>query len=336
MTVVNLSRMAFGYATSQILYAAVRLGVPDALAGGAMPVERLASELGCDPGGLTRLLRALIVLGVVDEVGQEQITLAEQGRPLCANHPRSMRSSLLLLGDPAAWRAWGALTQGVRTGQAAFDHAHGRPLFDYLTDDPDLSEIFNTAMAEGTRWIAPEVPKVYDFTQAGTVVDVGGGNGTLLAAVLAAAPGIRGILFDSAEGVVDAAATFQRAGLSDRASIQPGDFFEAVPKGDVMLVKGVLHDWDDQRCVTLLRNCRESITAHGRLLVLEPVLPTRLDTPEAGGVVMSDIAMLVYTGGRERSRAEFQDLLAASEFHLADVSPPLAGSTTRLLIADPA
>jgi hypothetical protein len=247
-----------------------------------------------------------------------------------------MRSSVLLLGDPATWRAWGALTHGVRTGEAAFDHVHGRPLFDYLAGCPDLSGIFNAAMCDGTEWIAPEIVKAYDFTGARTVIDIGGGTGTLLAAVLAAAPHARGILFDSAAGAAGAAEAFQRAGLSDRWSIEPGDFFEAVPEGDVMLVKGVLHDWDDQRCVTMLRNCRESIAADGRLLVLEPVLPPRLDTAEAAAVVMSDIAMLVYTGGRERTRAEFQSLLAAGGFDLVDVTPRLAGSAIGILIADPA
>jgi SAM-dependent methyltransferase len=335
MTYANLSRMAFGYTTSQILYAAVRLGVPDELAGDAIPVEKLAHRVECDQEGLTRLVRALVVLGVVEEVGPGHVTLAELGRPLCADHPRSMRSSVLLIGDPVVWQAWGALTQGVRTGEAAFGHAHGQSLFDHLADDPDLSSVFNSAMGDGTGWIAPEVPKAYDFTGARCVVDIGGGSGTLLAAVLAAAPQARGILFDTAVGAAGAAETFQRAGLSDRCSIERGDFFEAVPEADVMLVKGVLHDWDDQRCRTLLRNCRRSIAADGRLLVLEPVLPDRLDTVEAAGAVMSDIAMLIYTGGRERSRAEFQTLLAAGGFDLADVTPPLAGSAIRILIANP-
>jgi hypothetical protein len=336
MTYANLSRMAFGYATSQILYAAVRLGVPDALAAGPVPIEQLAGALECDPGGLTRLLRALVVLGVVEDVAPGHVGLAEQGRPLCADHQRSMRSSLLLLGDPAVWQAWGQLTHAVRTGETAFDHAHGQPLFDYLAGDSPLSGVFNAAMAEGTDRIASEVAKAYDFGNARTVIDIGGGNGTLLAAVLAAAPAARGILFDTAEGAAAAGSTFRQAGVSDRAAIEHGDFFQTVPQGDVMLIKGVLHDWDDQRCITVLRNCRKSIPADGRLLVLEPVLPDRLDTAEANGVVMSDIAMLVYTGGRERGRAEFEDLLAESGFRLADVSPMLPGSMIRIVIADPA
>jgi hypothetical protein len=246
-----------------------------------------------------------------------------------------MRANVLLLGEPVVWQAWGTLTEAVRAGGSAFDHAHGRPLFDHLAGDPDLSRLFNAAMGDGTGWIAPAVPRAYDFTGARSVVDVGGGNGTLLAAVLAAAPDARGILFDSVEGAAGAADTFRRAGLADRWSVAHGDFFDAVPAGDVMLVKGILHDWDDERCVALLRNCRRSIAADGRLLVLEPVLPDRLGTAEAGSVVMSDIAMLVYTGGRERGRAEFARLLAAGGFDLADVTPPLAGSAIRILVARP-
>ncbi|RCG29886.1 methyltransferase [Sphaerisporangium album] len=331
----TLSRMAFGFTASQILYAAVRLGVPDALAAGALPIGRLADAVGADPGALRRLVRALVVLGVVAEEPPGHYALAEMGRPLLAGHPRSMRSGVLLLGDPATWRAWGALTHAARTGEAAFDHVHGRPLFDHLARDPELSGIFNTAMREGTGQIAPEVPKAYDFSGARTVVDIGGGNGALLAAILAAASDARGVLFDTAEGVAGAAETFRRAGVSDRCSIRTGDFFEAVPEGDLLLVKGVLHDWDDERCVTLLRGCRASIAAGGRLLVLEPVLPSRIGTPEGAAVVMSDIAMLVYTGGRERDRDEFRRLLAAGGFALAGVTPPLGGSAVRILVADP-
>ncbi|MFH8384642.1 methyltransferase [Kitasatospora sp. NPDC018058] len=332
----DLSRMAFGYATSQILHAAVRLGVPEALTGGPLGIGELARAVDCDPDGLTRLVRALAVLGVLDEAAPGRFALAESGRLLCAGHPRSIRSSVLLLGDPVTWRAWGALTDGVRTGGTAFDQVHGRPLFDHLADDPRLSGLFNAAMGEGTGWTAREVPRAYDFTGARTVVDVGGGNGTLLAAVLRAVPDARGILFDSAQGAAAAPETFRRAGLApDRWSIEAGDFFEAVPGGDVLLVKGILHDWDDERCAALLRNCRAALAPDGRLLVVEPVLPDRLDAPEAAGVVLSDIAMLVYTGGRERSRAEFRALLADGGFRLVDVTGRLAATAVRILVAAP-
>ncbi|MFI7544740.1 methyltransferase [Actinoplanes sp. NPDC049599] len=335
MTNANLSRMAYGYATSQILYAAVRLGVPDALAAGPVPVAKLADALDCDPGGLSRLIRALVVLGLAAEGDADQVELTEVAQPLRADHPRSMRSSVLLYGHPAIWQAWGALADGVRTGGSAFGQAHDRPLFDHLAEDPELSGVFNNAMREGTATVAAEVARAYDFTRARTVVDVGGGNGTLLAAVLTATPHARGILFDSVAGAADAPDTFRRAGLTGRWSIAHGDFFTGVPAGDTLLVKGILHDWDDTRCHTLLRHCRAAVAADGRLLVIEPVMPDRLDAPEAIGVVLSDIAMLAYTTGRERSRTEYRQLLAAAGFTLESVTAPLAGSAVRILTAVP-
>jgi hypothetical protein len=329
---VNLSRMAFGHVSAQLIYAAVRLGVPDALAGGPLPPAKLADRTGCDPGGLTRLLHALIVLRLVEESPDGHVELAEAARPLCADHPRSMRSSVLLLGDPAIWRAWGAFSEAVRTGSAAFDLAHGRPLFDHLADDPVLSEIFNSAMGDDTGALGPAVARAHDFTGAGTVVDIGGGNGALLRAILAAAPGARGILFDTATGSAEAPAS---AGPPGRWSVRAGDFFAAVPSGDVLLLKGILHDWDDQRCLTLLRNCRAAIAPDGRLLVLEPVVPDRVDPVAAAGVVLSDIAMLVHTGGRERSRDEFECLFAAAGFALSAISRPLPGSPIHILVANP-
>ena len=336
MSYARLSQLAFGHMNAQILYAAVSLGVPEALARGPVSAVVVADTIGCDPAGLARLLRALIVLGVAAEVTPGRLTLAEMGRPLCADHPRSMRSSVLLLGHPATWRAWGALADGVRAGVDAFGHAHGRPLFRYLADDAELSAVFNTAMGEGTEPIAAAVPLAYDFRDGRTVVDVGGGNGTLLAAVLAAVPQACGILYDSDTGSAHAAETFRRSGLAGRCRVVAGDFFAAVPAGDTMLLKGILHDWDDRRCVTILRNCRRSIAVDGRLLVLEPVLPDRLGAAEAAAAVLSDIAMLVYTGGRERTEAEFRALLADGGFSLTEVTPPVAGSATRILAAAPA
>lgn len=299
-------------------------------------MEKLAHAVGADPDALHRLLRALAVLGVVQEVAAGRFALADLGQPLRADHPKSLRSSVLLLGDPATWHAWGALTHSVRTGDPAFDHVQGEPVFDYFARHPDLSGVFNRAMGEGTRLIAPELPRMYDFAGVGTVVDVGGGNGVLLAEVLRAAPDAAGVLFDIATGVAGAAEVLRHAGVADRCRIVAGDFFESVPGGDILLLASILHDWDDQRCTTLLRNCRRSIAAGGRLLALEAVLPLRVDTPGATSIVMSDINMLVNTGGRKRTEVEFGRLFDAGGFDLVEVLPPLGGSQVRVLVAAPA
>jgi hypothetical protein len=334
MMYTPLTRMVFGYADSHVLYAAVRLGIPDALSGGPVPVEKLAREVDCDPDRLTRLVRALAVLGVVDEAASGEVSLTTLGLPLCTGHPESLRSAVLLGGDPAMGRAWASLADAVRHGGSAFAHAHGRPLFEHLADDPPLTDVFNTAMGNGTGRVAAELARTYDLPAAGVVVDVGGGNGTLLAAVLAAAPGVHGVLFDSAAGAAGAAETLRRVARPECWSIRHGDFFATVPQGDLMLLKGILHDWDDRQCVDILRNCRRSITPDGRLLVLEPVLPPR-PGPSAAAVVLSDIAMLVQTGGRERTAAAFRDLLRAADFTLSGVSARLAGTPTRILTAIP-
>ncbi|MFI5937558.1 methyltransferase [Actinoplanes sp. NPDC051494] len=333
MNYTPLTHMAFGYATSQILHAAVRLGVPDALAGGPLPAAKLAAGTGCDPEGLARLARALVVLGVLAET-DDGYALTELGRPLCTGHPASLRTALLLLGDAATWAAWGSLADAVRLGGSAFEHAHGRPLFDHLAGDPVLSDLFGTAMGDGTGWVTAELTRVHDFSAARRVVDLGGGNGTLLAAVLAAAPRAHGVLVDSAEGAVRAAETLRRSVPPDRWSVEPGDFFDAVPPGDVLLLKGILHDWDDDRCAVLLRHCRRAIAPDGRLLILEPVVPPRAG-PGAAASVLSDIAMLVLTGGKERTAAEFRTLLDSAGFALSGISGTLSGTSTRILTAVP-
>lgn len=334
MTYTALTRMAFGHVDAQVVYAAVRLGVADALAAGPVPVEKLADTLDCDPDGLARLVRALVVLGLADEAVPGQVALTGLGRPLCADHPESLRSAVLLTGHPATWRAWGALTDAVRAGGSAFRHAHGRPLFDHLPADPDLAAAFHTAMGDGTGQVTEAIVRAYDFGAARTVVDLGGGDGTLLAAVLTGAPHTCGVLLDREDGAVRASETLRRAVPPERWSVRAGDFFTSVPAGDLLLLKGVLHDFGDRRCVDLLRTCRRSIAPDGRLLVLEAVLPPR-PGPDYAAVVMSDLAMLAWTGGRERTVAGFRGLLAAAGFTLSGVGPPLAGTPTRILIATP-
>lgn len=278
---------------------------------------------------------ALTVLGLVDEPAPGRYALTGLGQPLRADHPRSIRSSLLFVGDTAAWHAWGGLTHSVRTGETAFDQVHGESPFAHLAGHPDHSKNLNAAMGQGSSRLASQLPRVFDFTSAKTLVDVGGGNGTLLGAVLAAAPHVRGILLDTASGVADAFGDDRRDRLTDRFPIEIGDFFAAAPEGDVMLMKGILHDWDDERCTTLLRNCRRAISHDGRLLVMETLLPSKIGAPETAGVVLSDIAMLVYTGGQERTEAEYRDLLLAGGFDLLEVTQPLDDSDCRVLISRP-
>lgn len=308
MQLAKLSQLAFGYANSQVLYATVRLGVADALADGPLPAAELARQTGCGSAELARLLRALILLGVVDAgeasdvAAAERVTLTELGRPLCAGHPQSLQSGILLQGDPAMWRAWGELSQGLRGGASAFACAHGQSLFDYIGGDPRLAAVFHSTMRAGAESLATGVVNAYNFGSAAIVADIGGGYGRLLAAVLEAAPAARGRLLDTAAGVAEASRTLHDAGLSGRCSVEVGDFFQGVPEGDVMLLNGILHDWDDERSALLLRHCRRAIAPDGHLLVLEQVRPDQLAGPEVAAAIMSDLAMLVYAGGGNAAR----------------------------------
>ncbi len=331
----ELRRMALGFMPAQILHAAARLGVADAIADGATEVGDIAVATDADPDALHRLLRGLAGLGVVRETGAGGFELAELGQPLRADHPGSLRSMVLLFGDEMVWRAWGALPHTVRTGETAFDHVAGEGTFEYFARHPELSEIFNRAMVAGTRRIAADVADAYDFSRFGTVVDVGGGNGALIAAVLSATPRLQGILFDTPEGIGSARELLGDAGVADRCRVETGDFFEDVPGGDVLVLKSIVHDWDYARATAILRNCRRALADGGRLLLLEPVLPERVDTAEAARIVMSDINMLVNTGGRERTADQFRTLLGAAGFDLVDVTPPVGDSQLRIIEAAP-
>jgi hypothetical protein len=307
-----LQSMLFGYFPAQVLYVTARLALADHLADGPCTVARLAGDTGCDPGALLRLLRALVVIGVLGEPTKHTFTLTDKGQLLRAHHPVSMRNYALLFCGPQSWQSWGDLEYSVRTGKSAWERRYGPP-FGEGHMDPEFSVVFNAAMAEGTKIAAPAVVAVGDFGRFGTVADLGGGSGILLAAILAAHPGARGILFDLPRAVDGADRVLADAGVTDRCEVVPGDFFAAVPGGaDAYLLKSVIHDWDDDRAATILANCQAVMSPQATLLLVEPV--TSVEQPTSFSVSYSDLNMLVCTSGRERTGAEFRDLLTRAGF----------------------
>lgn len=211
----------------------------------------------------------------------------------------------------------------MRTGETSYDHVFGMSAFDHFAQDPEISRVFNAAMSAHTRSVAPLVLAAYDFSRFGTIVDVGGGDGALVAAVLRAAPAARGVVFDTASGAERAARALAKAGLESRSEVVFGDFFESVPAGgDLYVMKSIVHDWDDARALRLLANCRRAMRADARLLIVDLVLPPRVDRAEpARTIVMSDVNMLVNTGGRERTREELESLLARAGLRTTAVVP---------------
>ena len=326
--------LAFGYMPAQTLHAAAEIGLADALADGPRPSAELAKETGTHAPSLYRLLRGLTGLGVVEQKERDLFALTAEGQRLRADAPDSVRALIRLFCGPDVWRTWGDMTETLRTGEYAWKRVTGKTSFEYFESDEDLSATFNEAMAEHTRAVAPGIIEAHDFGRYGTVADLGGGDGTLLAAILRSNRGLRGMLFDLPSGLDAASGALED--VADRAEIVPGDFFEAVPEGaGAYVLKSVVHDWNDENATAILANVRAAMRPDARVLVLEQVMP-EIVTPEARGVVGNDLNMLVSTGGRERTEAEFRDLLEAAGFTAVSLTGPLQPSAYHVIEARPA
>jgi hypothetical protein len=312
-----LLEMISGGWMSQAIYVAAKLGVADRLAEGPKSGDELATIIGAHPDALSRLMRGLTSLGLCREQDGGVFELTPLGNYLRAGVTGSLRSSALHWGG-TLWPIWGTLLHSVQTGQRM------RPLlgrtegFADLADKPEVARVFSEAMADITRLIAQTVVESYDFSGIGQIVDVGGGYGELLVAVLRAHPTMRGILFDLPHVVEDARVRIEAAGLAERCEAVPGDFFASVPRGAAAyLLKSILHNWNDDRGLQILQNCRRAMVGQGKLLLVERVLPERMQPClEHRGVAASDLNMLVAMAGRERTGADFRALLGRAGFAL--------------------
>ncbi|MGP3975674.1 methyltransferase [Streptomyces sp. 8N114] len=329
-------RLLYGTFTAQTVGAAVRLGIMDAIGEDTRTAKDIAADCATDSGATHRLLRALTALGLLTEPRAGAYALTEVGAALRRDAPRSLAALADVFTDPLMVRGWERLDDAVRSGRPVFPEIFGKSYFDHLADDQELSARFNLAMGESSRTTAELLPDAYDFSRFGTVVDVGGGDGTLLAFVMRRHPRLRGTVYDTAAGLAQAAEVMDRAGVADRFSAVTGDFFTSVPEGgDLYILKAVLHDWDDEQCVAILRNIRDAIPAHGRLLVVEGVLPARVDPGLAGGY-LGDLNMLVNLGGRERTGDDFRALCVRAGFTFPTMTPLPSTSGFSLLEAFPA
>ncbi|OBK72716.1 hydroxyneurosporene methyltransferase [Mycobacterium sp. 1164985.4] len=311
---VAILEMATGAWQTQTMYVAAKLGVADELASGPARAADIAERVGADPDALYRLMRALSSKGLLDHHRDDTFSLTKVGDALRTDHPESMRDMVLFIGHRARWEDWGSLLHSVQTGEPSVIKLRGMPYFDYLDTDPDLAQVFNKAMT-ATSGITNEIALgQYDFKDFKLIVDVGGGHGLLLSTILNGAPDARGIVYDLPSVVTDAPTTFKAAGVADRCIAEGGSFLERVPEGgDAYVMKNIIHDWDDANSLTILRNVRTAIAPHGKLLLLEMVLPERA-TPFIG--FQLDLEMLVTVGGKERTRADYSDLLRRAGFRL--------------------
>ncbi|MFF5289687.1 methyltransferase [Paractinoplanes globisporus] len=308
-----------GFRISQALYVAAVLRLSDLLAERPRTADDLAAVTGCDPRALHRLLRALATAGVYAEAPDGSFASTALGAELRAE---GLGDWAAFAGAPSMWGAWGALEHSVRTGENAFESVHGATVWEYRARNPAAGAGFDAAMAALSRHVADAVLEAYDFAGFGTVADVGGGNGALLATVLSRHPYLRGLLLDQPHVVEAAPAVLAAAGVADRCEVHPGDLFTAVPPGaDAYLLKSILHDWPDERALAIARTCRRAMHPGSVMLVLERVLTGPPYPPADLPAAFSDLNMLVGPGGQERTRAEYEALLGAAGLRVTRVVP---------------
>jgi len=314
----QLIQMGIASWVSAVVYAAARLGLADQLATEPKNAAELAGPMRMHAPSLHRLMRTLASLGILTERDAQRFALTPLGEALRTGAPGSARSTLIAFGG-TFWHGWEEILYSLETGNTGFDKAHGMPLFEYLRQHPAEASHFSEAMVGFHGDEPPAVARAYDFSRFKNVVDVGGATGNLLAAIMSSHAGPRGVLFDRPHVVLDAPALLKARGVEDRVTIEAGDFFETVPTGgDAYLLSHVIHDWNEDRCLTILGHCRKAVKPDGRLLIVEMVLPAG-DTPHPGKVL--DIVMLVFPGGQERTEAEYESLLGKAGFRLSRVVP---------------
>lgn len=314
----QLGQMITGYWTSQAIYAAAKFGIADLLADRSQSVDELAIATGTKPELLYRLLRALASVGIFSEGDGKRFSLTPLAEPLRSDVAGSQRSLALMMGDDQ-YRAWGNLADTVQTGDNAYEKIFGKPIFDHLAEQPEKARIFDDAMTGIHGRETGAILDAYDFSGINVIADIGGGNGSEITAILQKYPDMQGILFDLPHVVERARPSIEAAELGDRCQLVSGDFFQSVPSGaDAYLMRHIIHDWDDEKSLTILKNCHAVMSPGNKLLLVESVIPPGND-PFMGKFL--DLTMMLIPGGKERTEDEYRELYDRAGFDLVRVVP---------------
>ena len=316
-----LFQMATGYWVSQAIYVAAKLGIADLLKDGPQSCVALATATGADTASLFRLMRALASVGIFSHVRKDRFALSRLAESLQSDSPGSLKTMVMTIGE-IHYQAYGNLLHSVQTGSPAFNKVFGTSLFDYLQHNVDAAATFNHGMTNLSSMLAYAILMAYDFSGISSIVDIGGGEGHLLRKILELNPEMRGVVLDMPANVEIANQDLDDQTCVGRCSYVAGDFFDSVPEGfDAYLLCGVIHDWDDAQAVTILGNCRRAMAKNGRVLLVDMVVP---EDDAACFSKLLDLNMLVMTGGRERTKAEFSALLDAADYKLTRIVPTIA------------
>ncbi len=315
----TMMQMVVGYWVSRCIYVAAKLGIADLLKDGSQDCDALAAATNTHSDSLYRVLRLLASVGIFSETQPRCFQLTPLAACLQSNVPNSIRAAAIMRGEEHYYKAWGNLMHCVQTGESAFDDLYGMNLFEYNAQNPTQGQIFDRAMAESSDENAA-VLAAYDFSSIGKLVDVGGGKGGLLAAILQANPSMTGVLFDQPDVIDRAKNSLEAAVVSERTQLVGGDFFKALPAGgDAYVLKHIIQDWDDERSRVILQGCHQAMGEQGRLLVIEPLIPPGNEL-HAGKFF--DVNMLVMCpGGRIRTEAEYRELFKSTGFKLTKIVP---------------
>ncbi len=326
---MQLRLMLSGYRVSQAVHVAALLGVSDLLKDEPQSSEYLAEQTGTDEDALYRLLRGLSGIGLFTEVSPRRFALTPLGSLLRTDVEGSLHSLAVMQGQEWMWRPWGRLRESIETGEPVLEQMFGMSFLEYVQRNPEAKTVWLKALAGAATRAA--VADIYDFSNAKTVVDVGGGQGALIAAILAKYPEVHGILFERRPLLLAAKGVLESAGVLDRCELVEGDFFEAVPNGaDTYILSLVLHDWSDKAATKILATCRQAMPPDGKLLIVERFAPDWPGPEDA----MLDLNILLLMGGRERTKAEYDALLAKAGFRTTQVLE--MGEAWRLIEAVPA
>ncbi|HLO47959.1 MAG TPA: methyltransferase [Kamptonema sp.] len=311
-----LLEMMYGFKISQALFVAAKLEIADILSEGSKTADELAKAAGVNSQGIYHLMRMLVSVGVFSLKDNDTFCLNSLGKHLLSGTSDSLRGTVLAMGDEL-YQGWGNLLYGITTGENAFEYTFKMSFYDYLKQNSEAAVNFNEWMKETTReWLLPML-EAYDFSEVNTLVDVGGGIGTLTAVILNTNPKMQAILFDREEVVVDANQVLEVAGVADRCQIVGGSFFDTVPAGgDLYLLSRVLLNWDDDRAITILKKCHQAMTAKDRLMVVDFMLPQGRMSPFIG---MGSLTLFVIGGNFMRTKDEFYHLLASAGFKVANM-----------------